>query len=103
MSQQAAEKALKGLIYFREGRGAITHQFSGTSGLIQVTVKTDPSFEKYYVDAGMLDQYYIPTRYPDAIPSGAPYEMYQKSQTDEALQKAEQIVEHVKSVIEGTG
>ena len=39
-----------------------------------------------------LDQYYIATRYPDALPGGLPFETYTKGQAEEAVEMASQIV-----------
>lgn len=40
-----------------------------------------------------LDQYYIPTRYPDAQPAGAPFRFFTGDQAREALEFAEEFVE----------
>ena len=45
--------------------------------------------------AKRLDLYYISARYPDAFPSGAPFEYFTKDQADEAFAFASQIVEAV--------
>ena len=39
--------------------------------------------------AKVLDQYYIPTRYPDAFAEGAPQSYYDRQQADAALRLAE--------------
>ena len=49
----------------------------------------------------MLDQYYIPTRYPDALPGSAPFEVYGSSQASSAIETAALVVETAKLVIEG--
>lgn len=39
-----------------------------------------------------LDQYYIPTRYPNGLPDGAPFEAYSENQAREAVSYAEEIL-----------
>ena len=48
-----------------------------------------------------LDQYYITTRYPDAVSVGAPYDYFTKEQALEALRFAGYILEHVRQEIFG--
>ncbi len=43
--------------------------------------------------AQRLDQYYIPTRYPDAQPAGAPYRFFTAAQAEEALELAGRFIE----------
>jgi len=103
MGQQSAEKALKALSYYSGGETTRGHQVSGTSGLLQTIIVHYPSFRQYEEDAGILDQYYIPTRYPDALPDGAPYEVYSEKQAEEAIERARRIVTHVRRAIEMGG
>ncbi len=42
--------------------------------------------------AKRLDLYYISARYPDAFPSGAPFEYFTRDQAEEAVQYAEALV-----------
>lgn len=99
-AQQSTEKALKALRYYRGALPRQVHQTSGTSGLLQAVIVHDPSFRQYQEDAGILDQYYIPTRYPNALPDRAPYEVYSERQAEEAIERARRIVGDVRRVIE---
>jgi len=47
--------------------------------------------------ARVLDNYYIPSRYPNSHPEGAPFEHYGPLQSDGALEHARQIVEFARS------
>jgi HEPN domain-containing protein len=47
--------------------------------------------------AKRLDLYFISARYPDAFPSGAPFEFFTRDQAEEAVSFAEKIVESVRS------
>ncbi len=67
-SQQAAEKALKALLYDRRVRPPFTHS---VAELLKQCVSLVPSMGSMEAEASLLDQYYIPTRYPDALPAPA--------------------------------
>jgi HEPN domain-containing protein len=45
----------------------------------------------------VLDSFYIPTRYPNGHPEGAPFEHYGQLQSDEASRYAREILEFVRS------
>ena len=87
---QVAEKALKALHH----------------GLLGARVVLGHSVIRLGADAGIpedlrgrcaiLDQYYIPTRYPNGIPDGAPFEVYTKDQAAEALETAAAVLEHAR-------
>ena len=50
-----------------------------------------PGLSRFYEIAETLELHYIPTRYPDALPSGAPFEVYMYEDGEEALHGAERI------------
>lgn len=43
-----------------------------------------------------LDNFYVPTRYPNGHPAGAPFEHYGSLQSDQAIAYADQILEFVR-------
>lgn len=45
-----------------------------------------------------LNRFYIPTRYPNAFPSGAPVHMYDKEDAVQALKDAEEVFNFAKKV-----
>lgn len=45
----------------------------------------------------VLDSYYIPPRYPNGHPEGAPFEHYGSLQSGEAIQYAGEILEFVRT------
>lgn len=49
-----------------------------------------------------LDQYYIPTCYPDAQPAGAPFRYFTAAQSRGALAFAERFVEKAESEMGGS-
>jgi len=50
--------------------------------------------------ARILDQYYMTTRYPDALPGGAPCDMFVRSQADEALRLASLFIHRVQAELD---
>ena len=50
------------------------------------------------VDQGrVLDNFYVPTRYPNGHPEGPPFQHYGVLQSNEAIKYARQIIEFVSS------
>jgi HEPN domain-containing protein len=47
--------------------------------------------------AKVLDSFYIPTRYPNGHPAGAPFEHYGSLQSGEAIRYAGEILEFTSS------
>jgi len=45
----------------------------------------DPAFAALGAEAAALDQYYIPTRYPNGLPGGIPADAYTRSDGERAL------------------
>lgn len=72
--QQAAEKALKAFLYSKteDRRVFFTHS---VLELAQAAAQIDPALAALE-RAGRLDQYYIPTRYPNGLPGGVPSRFY---------------------------
>ncbi len=99
-AQQAAEKALKALHILARGRAARIHQVTGASGLIQAIEVTFPSLTSFEKEAGILDQYYMATRYPDALPDNAPYEEFNEDQAEEAIGIAQRILSEVTRILD---
>jgi HEPN domain-containing protein len=58
-----------------------------------VCAKIDHDFNKHVASGRILDQYYIPTRYPDALaPPAVPFESYTEEQGEKAVAAAQGIV-----------
>ncbi len=92
--QQATEKALKAFLYGRAKVGEIIHSHS-IHDLLALAKEADESF-KDVARASRLDEYYIPTRYPDALPGGVPSRFYDDpKEAEEAPGLARAVVELV--------
>jgi HEPN domain-containing protein len=90
-AQQAAEKAAKALhLYLKqEAWGHVVAQL-----LMEIPESTAVPHD--LIEKGrVLDNFYIPTRYANGHPSGAPYEHYGVLQSNQAIQYASEIIEFV--------
>lgn len=91
--QQAAEKAVKAL-HLHLGQEAWGHVIAHLlTELPRSVAVPEEILEKGHV----LDNFYIPSRYPNSHPSGAPFEHYGRLQSKEAIQYAREIIEFVRS------
>jgi len=89
-SQQAAEKALKAVLYSQGQRVVLGHS---VRDLAKRCKAYDASFGSVESDGALLDQLYIPTRYPNGLPPPAvPSESYTESHAQSALASAERVV-----------
>lgn len=91
-SQQAAEKAVKAL-HLRLGQEAWGHVIAK---LIQELPQSINVAEELIHKARVLDNFYIPARYPNSHPEGAPFEHYGPLQSGEAIDYASEIIEFVR-------
>ena len=88
--QQAAEKALKAVLFDAGARVVLEHS---VRELARQCEKHDPAFAALASDATLLDQFYIATRYPNGLPSpGVPGEAYTETQAATALGAAEHVL-----------
>jgi HEPN domain-containing protein len=87
-AQQAAEKAVKA-VFQRLGAEAWGHSVADLLQELGQKYAVPPEL----LDAALeLDKAYIPTRYPNAHPSGAPRDRYTKGEADRLVAYAESIV-----------
>ncbi len=90
-AQQAAEYSVKGLLY---GLGASPTGHSLVK-LLERVKNRGFNVGGVLRQARTLDRHYIPTRYPNAHPEGAPYEYYDEATAEEALESAETVLNFV--------
>lgn len=81
-SQQAVEKMLKG---FLKAKGVIIPRTHFLVELLKICIKIDKDFQDLRNECAILDDYYIPTRYPDAIPGALPEGLPEAKDAKEAL------------------
>jgi len=94
-SQQCVEKAMKGALIHHQGETLPrTHSIADLLRLLP---------EAWFSDARAdlietMDDYYIPTRYPDALPGTLPEGLPGKPEAEEAIVLARKVVEEVKKL-----
>lgn len=89
-AQQSAEKAVKAL-HLALGQEAWGHVVARL-----LTELPSPPPEDLIEKAKVLDNFYIPTRYANGHPDGAPFEHYGSIQSEEAIRYAGEILEFVR-------
>lgn len=87
-AQQAAEKGVKALFQALRAE-AIGHSISM---LLKKLPKAYAPNEELINQAKSLDRHYIPSRYPNFHPEGAPLDYYTKKDAEEAVKIAEEII-----------
>lgn len=88
LSQQAMEKALKALLLHLTGTYPRTHRLVD---LLIEAATSDQLLTNFLADCAIVDQYYIPTRYPDSIPGGLASGLPGKTEAQEAVKIAERL------------
>jgi HEPN domain-containing protein len=96
LSQQAAEKALKAFLYLKGEEMVLGHS---VARLLKTAIRYDPEMEMIKGTAG-LDKYYIPTRYPNGLPGGVPYEAFDDEDALKAIGLASKVIEQIQHIIE---
>ena len=98
LCQQSAEKALKAFIYMKEEEPIFSHS---VAELLKIAISLDEDF-KSVKDGKRLDDYYIPTRYPNGLPGEIPAQYYDDpKEAEKALTWSEQIIELVRKKLAG--
>jgi HEPN domain-containing protein len=100
-SQQAAEKAVNA-VYQRHGAEA---RGPSVAGLLAALGNVLPEAEQRLITESLLDwareldRHYIPARYPDAHPQGAPYESYTRAEAERATGCAEVLLRFCRDLL----
>ncbi len=96
LAQQAAEKALKAYLHAQGERAVVGH---ATYLLLKRCRHYETSFGALHDVCRRLDQYYIPTRYPNGLPGGIPHDVYTQAQAQEAIGGARQVLDQVERLL----
>lgn len=96
LAQQAAEKALKSLLYYLGARRAalLTHSLVD---MVKEVGQEVTSVATLLDEARSLDLHYIPSRYPDSLPAGYPHQHYSRRIAESAVTDAEAIITAVRT------
>jgi HEPN domain-containing protein len=97
-AQQSAEKAAKA-VFQKMGAEAWGHSVADL--LQELSLKVQIS-EELMNAALELDKAYVPTRYPNAHPSGSPRRRYTKREAERLIEYAEEIVKFCSSLLSQT-
>jgi len=92
LAQQAAEKALKAYLYARGAEAVWGHS---VAELCHDAAAQDPAFAELGTEAAALDQYYIPTRYPNGLPGGIPADAYVEADAARAVALSARVLDRV--------
>jgi HEPN domain-containing protein len=96
--QQAAEKALKAYLYQEVKSIEVFFTYS-INDLLSMVFEIDTEF-KNVSSSKKLDQYYIPTRYPNGLPGGIPSRYFDDpKEAEEAMLLAKNIIDLVEKKI----
>ena len=91
-AQQSAEKAVKAL-HLSRGQEAWGHMVALLMRELPSPVEVDPLLIER---AKVLDNAYVPARYPNGHPAGAPFEHYGPLQSSQAIEHADAILDFVR-------
>ena len=96
-AQQAADRAFRA-VFQKMGGDAWGHSVAGLLNALPASVAPAPEL----VDAAEeLDRHYIPARYPNSHPEGAPFEHYRKGEADRAAANAEKLIVFCEGLLAG--
>jgi HEPN domain-containing protein len=97
--QQAAEKALKAM-HYAAGLEPWGHSVAKLiADLIEQRQDIAPGIAAAQDDAARLDQFYIPTRYPNGIPDIPPSQAFRRKDADAGLDIAQRIVAAAEALV----
>lgn len=102
LAQQSGEKAVKALLFYlgSKKRALLSHSLYE---MLKDAAKHQQTFSPLFEEARELDLHYIPSRYPNGLPSGFPHEFYEKKIALKALADVEKIFTSVKNYFETHG
>jgi HEPN domain-containing protein len=102
LTQQAAEKALKSLHYHLGSarRVLLTHS---VVTLLQRASRGVPELAHCLEGGRELDLHYVPSRYPNGLPSGYPHEFYAQETAQRAIAASQRIVAAIEAYYRGQG
>ncbi len=89
-----AEKALKAFLYGQGEELVVGHS---VRQLCARAAEYEQQFARHLDQWGLLDSYYIPTRYPNGLPDDIPARVYNRQAAEGALSLAQDVVATVES------
>jgi HEPN domain-containing protein len=92
LAQQCIEKSMKAYLLNRSNTYPRTHKLVDLLGECE---NLEPAFSQFQSDCLIIDQYYIPTRYPNGIPGGLPEGTPGQTEARESVEAAERVLQFV--------
>jgi HEPN domain-containing protein len=89
LAQQCIEKSLKAYLLAKANTYPRVHKLVD---LLAECEALDSTFAAYRADCIVVEQYYIPTRYPDGVPGGLSGGMPGEIEAREALNAADEVL-----------
>ena len=96
ISQQAGEKALKACLYGVGRRRVFGHSLFE---MIADLSKLDSVFEEISNEGRRLDRFYVPTRYPNGLPGGVPYQVYSLEDLEDACEDVRKVCQTARNFL----
>jgi HEPN domain-containing protein len=93
LSQQVVEKAFKAFLL---AKGRTYPRLHKVIELANLCFELRSELDPLKIDLKLLDEFYIPTRYPDAVPGGLPTGLPEFADAQAALAAASKILELVR-------
>jgi HEPN domain-containing protein len=90
IAQQSGEKALKACLYATGKRRVIGHSLFEMANEL---VENEKSFQEIMNETRRLDRFYIPTRYPNGLPGGSPFQIYTERDLIEAFGDLKKVID----------
>jgi HEPN domain-containing protein len=94
LSQQVVEKSFKAFLL---AKGRSYPRLHKVIELAKLCVELENDLDSLKNELKLLDEFYIPTRYPDAIPGGLPGGVPAAADAQMALETASKVLEFVRS------
>jgi HEPN domain-containing protein len=92
LAQQSAEKSLKAYLYAKGAEEVWGHS---VAELCQDATQFEQVFKEWRIKLAPLDKYYIPTRYPNALPGGIPSKAFDEDDAKRAITSAKHIIKFI--------
>ncbi len=95
-AQQAAEKALKAVLYAKGEESVLGHS---ALVLVGAAAELEPTLQAVADSARRLDRFYIPTRYPNGLPGGIPADAFDERDATGAIDEAEVVMAVCRTIL----
>lgn len=96
-AQQVAEKCLKAVLESAKAEIPRTHELPF---LYELVIKINPGLEEIKEELMFLNRFYVPTRYPEALPGSLEENLPTIEMAKQAVRYAEQIFSLIKEKIQ---